>query len=108
MADSSCVSEPVRKPLVVVVGMGETGVLTAANLPETCDVLGISTKPCLISGQEVGTRLVAPQDWARDYVTEFGQFRRLDTTRIVNARVSSLEVADVALDGSDQQRLLAR
>lgn len=91
MADSSCVSEPVRKPLVVVVGMGETGVLTAANLPETCDVLGISTKPCLISGQEVGTRLVAPQDWARDYVTEFGQFRRLDTTRIVNARVSSFD-----------------
>jgi NADH dehydrogenase FAD-containing subunit len=91
MVDSNCVSDPDAKPLVVVVGMGETGVLTAANLPETCDVLGISTKPCLISGQEVGTRLVAPQAWAQDYVTEFGQFRRLDRTRIATGRVSSLD-----------------
>jgi len=91
MVDSNCVSDPDAKPLVLVVGMGETGVLTAANLPETCDVLGISTKPCLISGQEVGTRLVAPQAWAQDYVTEFGQFRHLDRTRIVTARVSSLD-----------------
>lgn len=83
--------DPGGKPLVVVVGMGETGVLTAANLPETCDVLGVSTKPCLISGQEVGTRLVAPQAWAKGYVTEFSQFRRLDRTRIMTARVSSLD-----------------
>lgn len=91
MVDSNCVSDPDARPLVVVVGMGETGVLTAANLPESCDVLGISTKPCLISGQEVGTRLVTPQAWARDYVTEFDQFRRLDRARIVTARVSSLD-----------------
>lgn len=91
MADSSCVSETSEKPLVVIVGMGETGVLTAANLPDSCDVLGISTKPCLISGQEVGTRLIAPQAWAKDYVTEFGQLRRLDRTRIVTARVSRLD-----------------
>jgi NADH dehydrogenase FAD-containing subunit len=91
MADSNCVSDPDRKPLVVIVGMGETGVLTAANLPDTCRVLGISTKPCLVSGQEVGTRLIAPQAWAKDYVTEFGQLRRLDETEILTARVSSLD-----------------
>lgn len=76
---------------MVIAGMGETGVLTAANLPDTCDVLGISTKPCLISGQEVGTRLVAPDSWAKDYVTEFRQLRRLDRTAIVEARVSGLD-----------------
>jgi len=73
--------------------MGETGVLTAANLPDTCDVIGISTKPCLISGQEVGTRLVAPQAWAKDYVTEFRQLRRLDRVEIKVARVTDLDLS---------------
>jgi NADH dehydrogenase FAD-containing subunit len=91
MADSNCVSDHQERPLVVIVGMGETGVLTAANLPDTCDVLGISTKPCLISGQEVGTRLVAPHAWAKDYVTDYAQFRRLDKTSILNAKVTGLD-----------------
>ncbi|MBM3594315.1 MAG: pyridine nucleotide-disulfide oxidoreductase [Alphaproteobacteria bacterium] len=93
MADSNCVPEPGARPLLVIVGMGETGVLTAANLPDTCDVLGITTKPCLISGQEVGTRLVAPHDWAKYYVTEFRQLRRLDRTAIVEAKVTGLDPA---------------
>ena len=50
---------------VVVAGLGDTGVLTAMKLAKHTDVVGISTKPGLVSGQELGWRLADPDHWAR-------------------------------------------
>ena len=52
------------RPRVVVAGLGDTGVLTAIHLARHADVVGISAKPGLVSGQELGVRLTRPDDWA--------------------------------------------
>jgi NADH dehydrogenase FAD-containing subunit len=94
-----------RKPRVVVAGLGDTGVLTAIHLARHADVVGISTKPGLVSGQELGLRLARPHEWQRDYRIDFDRFRRLDSARVVHGTVTSLDpdqrtVTVKAADGS--------
>ncbi|MDT5221287.1 MAG: apoptosis-inducing factor 2, partial [Mycobacterium sp.] len=45
---------------VVVAGLGDVGLLTAIRLASHADVVGISVKPGLVSGQELGVRLARP------------------------------------------------
>ena len=43
------------RPRVVVAGLGDSGLLTAIHLARAdVDVVGISSKPGLVSGQELG------------------------------------------------------
>ena len=72
---------------VVIAGLGDAGVLIAIRLARHADVVGISVKPALVSGQELGIRLSRPQDWARDYWIPFDRFRRLDRVRTVQTGV---------------------
>ena len=65
-------------PRVLIAGLGDIGVLTAIHLSRHADVVGISAKPELVSGQELGVRLARPDDWARDNRVAFGRYRRLD------------------------------
>ncbi len=46
-----------EKPTVLILGMGDTGVLVASRLSRHFNVVGVSTKPNLLSGQELGMRL---------------------------------------------------
>jgi apoptosis-inducing factor 2 len=78
---------------VVVAGLGDVGVLTAIRLARHADVVGISAKPALVSGQELGVRLSRPEDWARDYWIPFDKFRRLDDARTVQATLTGLDLA---------------
>ncbi|OBA68994.1 pyridine nucleotide-disulfide oxidoreductase [Mycobacterium sp. 1554424.7] len=78
---------------VVVAGLGDVGVLTAIRLARHADVVGISAKPALVSGQELGVRLARPDDWARDYWIPFDRFRRLDGVRTVQATLTGLDLA---------------
>lgn len=78
---------------VVIAGLGDTGVLTALRLAGRFDVTGISAKPGLLSGQELGMRVARPQDWARDYWTAFDRFRGLDPVRTVHATLTGLDLA---------------
>ena len=54
---------------VLVAGLGDIGVLTAIHLSRHVSVVGISAKPELVSGQELGVRLARPDDWARTTVS---------------------------------------
>lgn len=63
---------------VVVAGLGDSGVLTAIRLARHTEVVGISAKPALLSGKELGLRLTRPGDWAGDYWVPFDRFCRLD------------------------------
>ena len=54
---------------------------------------GISAKPALVSGQELGVRLARPEDWARDYWIPFERFRGLDRVRTVQATLTGLDLA---------------
>ena len=80
------------RPRVVVAGLGDTGLLTAIHLARHCDVVGISVKPGLVSGQELGNRITRPASWARDYWISFDRYRRLDGVRRLHA---TLEDADL-------------
>ena len=78
---------------VIVAGLGDAGVLAAIRLSRHADVVGISAKPALVSGQELGVRLSRPHDWARDYWIPFDRFRRLDGVRTVQATLTGVDLA---------------
>lgn len=76
---------------VVIAGLGDTGLLVAIHLGPGFEIAGISTKPCLVSGQELGTRLTRPEDWKQDYLMSFGRYRRLDDVRVVQGCITDLD-----------------
>jgi NADH dehydrogenase FAD-containing subunit len=84
---------------VVVAGLGDVGVLTAIRLCRHADVVGISVKPALVSGQELGIRLSRPEDWARDYWIPFDRFRRLDQVRIIQGTLTEVDLSARKLSG---------
>jgi apoptosis-inducing factor 2 len=92
---------------IVVAGMGDTGVLTAIKLARHADVVGVSAKTGLVSGQELGMRLTRPDAWARDYSIGFQRFRRLDGVRIVHGALSGadLQGRTVTVTGTDGTEL---
>lgn len=79
------------RPRVVVAGLGDSGTLTAIHLARHVDVVGISAKPGLLSGQELGLRLARPEEWVRDYWTRFDRYRRLDRARTVHGSLAGLD-----------------
>jgi NADH dehydrogenase FAD-containing subunit len=83
----------VSRNRVVVAGLGDTGVLTAIRLSRHADVVGISVKPALVSGQELGVRVSRPDDWARDYLIPFDRFRGLDRVRTVHGTLTGVDLA---------------
>ncbi|MFW0794801.1 FAD-dependent oxidoreductase [Gordonia sp. CPCC 205515] len=91
------------RPRVVVAGLGDTGILTAIGLARHADVVGVSVKPGLVSGQELGTRITRPDAWARDYWIPFDRFRGLDRVRVVHGTLTGLDRAarTVLVDGAD-------
>ena len=87
---------PPTRARVVVAGLGDSGLLTAIHLGrhrDEVEVVGISSKPELVSGQELGMRLARPEEWARDYRVGFERYRRLDPVRRVHATLTGLDVA---------------
>lgn len=87
---------------VVVAGLGDAGVLAAIRLSRDADVVGISAKPALVSGQELGVRLSRPHDWARDYWIPFDRFRRLDRVRTVQATLTGVDLGARIVFGRGQ------
>ncbi|MBW0012754.1 FAD-dependent oxidoreductase [Mycobacterium sp.] len=84
---------------VVVAGLGDVGVLTAIRLARHADVVGISVKPALVSGQELGVRLARPGDWARDYWIPFDKFCGLDRVRTIQATLTGVDLAARTISG---------
>lgn len=65
------------KKRVVIAGLGDTGLLVALGLHPDFEVIGISPKPCLVSGQELGTRISRPHDWRENHLIDFSRYRKL-------------------------------
>jgi NADH dehydrogenase FAD-containing subunit len=78
---------------VVIAGLGDSGVLTAIRLARHTEVVGISAKPALVSGQELGWRLSRPHEWARANWIPFDRFRGLDRARTVHGTLTGLDLA---------------
>ena len=77
---------------MVVAGLGDTGVLVATRLARSCDVAAISTRPALVSGQELGSRLATPDRWRRTYLVTYRRFRRLDQVRSIHGRITAADL----------------
>lgn len=92
-----------KKPRVVIAGVGDVGVLVATRLSRRCEVVAISTRPALVSGQELGTRLTDPTSWRRTYLVPYRRFRRLDRVRQLQGRIirADLEGDSVEVELSD-------
>lgn len=88
---------------VVIAGFGDTGLLVAVNLGPQYEIVGVSPKPCLLSGQELGSRLVRPEEWKRDYLMEFGRFKKLDGVRTIQGSISGIDTTEqtVSIDLPD-------
>lgn len=78
---------------VVVAGLGDSGLLTAMRLASHADVVGISSKAALVSGQELGQRISRPDEWAREHWIGFDRFRGLDRVRTVHGRLAGVDLA---------------
>jgi NADH dehydrogenase FAD-containing subunit len=82
---------------VVIAGLGDSGVLTAIRLGRNApdiQVVGISTKPALVSGQELGWRISRPDHWAKHNWISFDRFRGLDRVRTVHGTLTGVDLAD--------------
>lgn len=80
---------------VVVAGLGDSGLLTAIKLAKSKDteVVGISSKPGLVSGQELGWRLSRPLHWASHNWITFDRYRGLDRVRTVHGELTGADLA---------------
>lgn len=88
----SAPDRPAGRPRVVVAGLGDTGVLIATRLARRADVVGVSTRPALVSGQELGTRLADPERWRRTYFVPYRRFRALDHVRMLHGRIRTVDL----------------
>ena len=82
---------------IVIAGLGDSGVLTAIQLARHApgvQVIGISAKPALVSGQELGWRISRPDHWARHNWISFDQFRGLDRVRTVHGTLTGVDLSD--------------
>lgn len=50
---------------ILIAGLGDTGILAAIALSKDFDVIGVTPKPGMISGQFVGARLATPKQWKK-------------------------------------------
>lgn len=91
-----------KKPTVLILGMGDTGVLVASRLHRHFNVIGVSTKPNLLSGQELGKRLTDLSWWQTHYNTPLTQFKALGAVTIVHGKA---ECVDMTADAVTVERM---
>ena len=94
---------------VVIIGMGDTGVLVATRLSRYFNVIGISTKPNLVSGQELGKRLADLSWWNRYYNTPLRRFKALADVEIHHAKAECVDLAAktvVVVDPSNHETVI--
>jgi len=101
---------PDARPVVVVAGLGDTGVLVATRLARRFRVVAVATRPGLVSGQELGTRLVDPDRWRRTYLVPYDRFRRLERVERLHGRIAAadLDAGTVEVALADGTRVTRR
>ncbi|MEM6898501.1 MAG: pyridine nucleotide-disulfide oxidoreductase, partial [Pseudomonadota bacterium] len=91
---------------VVVIGLGDTGVLVATGLSKQLHVTAITPRPFYLNSQNLGARLAWPEFWEKVAKIALGRFERLDPVRIVHGLATQVElkrknITVVQADGSE-------
>lgn len=98
-----------KKKRIVIIGLGDAGLLTAIRLPKKrYEVVAISAKPLFVSGQGLGNRLAHLNDWKQLNHHAYERFKRLDHVRIIHgvATAVNLEEQTVAIQTIDKLELV--
>ena len=74
----------------MIAGFGDTGLLVAIHLGTDFNIVGISPKPCLVSGQELGMRLTQPEAWKQDYLMPFSRYKKLRRVRTLPGLIAAI------------------
>lgn len=82
------------KKRIVVIGLGDAGLLTAMRLPASYEVTAISTKACFVSGQEVGNRVAQLDAWKELNKRNFDRFQKMDHVRIIHGQAKSIDLQE--------------
>jgi NADH dehydrogenase FAD-containing subunit len=82
-----------KNSTVLILGMGDTGVLVASRLSRHFNVIGVSTKPNLLSGQELGKRLSDLPWWQTNYNTPLRHFKALGGVTLVHGKAEHLDIS---------------
>lgn len=80
-----------QKKKIVIVGFGDTGLLTAIHLDKQFDIVAVSPKPCLVSGQELGSRLTQPEVWKKNYLVNYHAHPHLKGVTIHHGLVTAID-----------------
>lgn len=86
-----------EKKHVIVLGLGDSGVLVAQGLARDCKVTVITPRPYYLSAQNVGGRLAWPSAWERIAKIGVSQFKRLDEVEIIQGLVTSVDFENSAV-----------
>ncbi|MEM9834716.1 MAG: FAD-dependent oxidoreductase [Bacteroidota bacterium] len=78
---------------VLIAGLGDTGLLAAIALSKDFDVVCVTPKPGVISGQFVGARLATPERWKKNFFMRFRQYKGLDRVRVQQGLITSVDTA---------------
>ncbi|MEZ5509333.1 MAG: FAD-dependent oxidoreductase [Gammaproteobacteria bacterium] len=79
------------RPRVVIAGFGDTGLLVALHLRKRYQIVGITPKPCLVSGQELGTRLTRPDQWRENYLMDYARYPHLQGVTVIQGLVTAID-----------------
>lgn len=87
------------KKRLAIAGFGDAGILLAIHLASSSEfeVVGISPKPLLVSGQELGHRLSHPEVWKTDYLMKYEQYKKLDNVEIIQGLIESVDAENNSL-----------
>jgi NADH dehydrogenase FAD-containing subunit len=94
----------VTQKRIVIAGLGDSGLLTAIGLARKASdvhVVGISAKPGLVSGQELGWRISRPDHWAQHNWISFDRYRGLDRVQTVHGTLSGVDLAQRTVTVAD-------
>ncbi len=83
---------PPAKPTLLIVGMGDTGILTAAHVSRRFRIVALGTKPALVSGQELGMRVTQPEIWQREYLVDLKRFQGLSDVECVHGKAQNVDL----------------
>lgn len=79
------------KQRVVVLGCGDTGLLTAVRLPRRAEVTVVAPKGGMVSGQELGLRLARPATWLSTSVFAADRYRGLRGSTVLHGKAHRVD-----------------